>query len=55
LLGWAHFRYHKKHAGTRYAELLFLHPVGSTGHVVRSSASVVQNVNALFLMLGWAR
>jgi hypothetical protein len=40
--------YNKKRAGTRYAELVFLHPMGSAGHVVHSSASGVQNVNALF-------
>jgi hypothetical protein len=31
----------------------FLHPVGSTGHVVHSSASGAQNVIALFFMLRW--
>jgi hypothetical protein len=29
----------KKHTGTRYAKLVFLHPVGSVGHKVHSSAS----------------
>jgi hypothetical protein len=30
-----------------------LHPVGSAGHIVHSSASRVQNINVLFFMLGW--
>jgi hypothetical protein len=38
---------------TRYAELLFLHPVRSVGHVVHSSASGLQNADILFFMLGW--
>jgi hypothetical protein len=29
LLGWGQYRFDKKRAGTRYAELVFLHPVGS--------------------------
>jgi hypothetical protein len=33
------YGFHKKHVGTRYAELLFLHPVGSAGNVVHSGAS----------------
>jgi hypothetical protein len=38
---------------SRYAKLVFLHPVGSADHVVHSGASVVQKVDALFY--GWVR
>jgi hypothetical protein len=34
--------------GTRYTELVFLHPVRSTCHVVHYVASRAQNVDALF-------
>jgi hypothetical protein len=35
----------------RYAELMFLHLVGSAGHVVHFGASRAQNVIALFFLL----
>jgi hypothetical protein len=45
----------KQHIGTRCAELVFLHPVASTRHIVHSGAGRAQNIIALFFMLGWAR
>jgi hypothetical protein len=38
--------------GKHYVELVFLHPVGSTGHVVHSGSYGVSNVDALFFMRG---
>jgi hypothetical protein len=42
----------KKHAGSRYAELVFLHPVGTAGYVVDSGVSGAQNVDAVFSCSG---
>jgi hypothetical protein len=49
------FGFNKKRAGRRYAELLFLYPMGSAGHIVYSGASGAQNIDALFFMLGYDR
>jgi hypothetical protein len=38
-------------AGTHYMEFVFLHPVGSAGHVVYFGASGVRNVDAIFFMV----
>jgi hypothetical protein len=53
ILGLDHYGFDKKRIWRRYAKLVFLHPVGSVGHVVHSGASGVQNGSALFFMLGW--
>jgi hypothetical protein len=39
MLRWDQCGFHKKRTSTRYAELVFLHLVGSAGDVVHSSAS----------------
>jgi hypothetical protein len=50
-LEWAQRSFHRMPAGTRYTELVFLHPVGSAGHVLHFLASGARNVDALFFML----
>jgi hypothetical protein len=55
MLRWDWYGFNEKRFRTCYAELVFLHPVGSVGHVVHFDASGVQNIDALFLVLGWDR
>jgi hypothetical protein len=43
----------QKHVRKPYAELVFLHPVVSVGHIVNSCASGARNVGALFFVLRW--
>jgi hypothetical protein len=55
MLRWARCGFHKKHAETSYSERMFLHSLGSAGHVVNSGASGLGNIDALSFMLGWDR
>jgi hypothetical protein len=41
ILGWDRYGFYRKCVGPRYSELVFLHQVGSVGHVVHSGASGV--------------
>jgi hypothetical protein len=51
-LGYDWFGFHKKHTGTRYAKLLFLHAVGFAGHVVHFGGPGRQTSMHYFLCLG---
>jgi hypothetical protein len=52
---WNWYGVNKKCDRTHYAELVFLQPVGSAGHIVYSCATVPGNIRTQFFMLGWAR
>jgi hypothetical protein len=42
MLRWDQYGFDKKHPAS-YAKLVFLHPEGSTGHIVHSGATEVRN------------
>jgi hypothetical protein len=48
MLGWDWYGHDKTCAGSGFTEIVFLHPVGTAGHVVHSVASEVRNVDATF-------
>jgi hypothetical protein len=55
MLWWDQYGFDKKRFRSHYAELVFLHPLGSVGHLVHSGASEVRNVDTLCFMLRWDR
>jgi hypothetical protein len=52
MLGWVRCNFHNKRAWTRYNEHVFLHPVGSVGHVVPSIATEMRNIDVIFSYSG---
>jgi hypothetical protein len=55
MLRWDQYGFDKKRTMTHYTDLVFLHLVGSSVHIVDSIASGARNINAVFFMLGWDR
>jgi hypothetical protein len=51
MLWWDRYRFDNMRTGTHYAELIFLHPVGSVGHIVQSGASKARNIDTVFFKL----
>jgi hypothetical protein len=50
---WDRYGFHKERDEICYAEFVFLHLVGSVGHVLHCGASGASSVDALFFLLGW--
>jgi hypothetical protein len=50
IIVWDRYEFHKKHTGTRYAELVCFYPEQSVGHLLHSGVSGAQNVDAIFFM-----
>jgi hypothetical protein len=52
MLGWNRYGFLKRCARTSYADLVLLHPVEYSGHIVHSGASMVWNIDALYCLGG---
>jgi hypothetical protein len=55
MLRWDRYGFNKSAPDHVMPKLCVSHPVGSTGHVVLSSASEARIIDPPFFMLGWAR
>jgi hypothetical protein len=53
MLGLVRYGFDKKRIRTRDAKTVFLHPVGSVGHVVHSGVCRAQNIDVPVFMLVW--
>jgi hypothetical protein len=54
MLRWDGYGFDKKVPRDVMLKHVFLHPVGSAGHVMYSGASRERNIDTLFFMLRWA-
>jgi hypothetical protein len=55
MLGWDQYGFDNKCIRANCAKLLFLHPVGSAGHVVRFGASGERIIDTIFFKVSWGR
>jgi hypothetical protein len=47
MIRWAWCGFHKKHVGTRYSRLFFLHLMGFVAHIVNSGAFGPRNIDTI--------
>jgi hypothetical protein len=48
MIVWYWYGFHNKRTDISNVEFVFLHPVGTAGHVVYSGASGVRNIDTIF-------